>query len=71
MVHQVSGKISEKNLKIIFCENNSANLKEMTRIRIRIHFFQSGSRIRIRIKFNWILSTEYVSCKTPVNVELQ
>ena len=35
----------------------------MTRIRIqiRIHFFQCGSRIRIRsrIKIKWILSTEY------------
>ena len=30
---------------------------EITWIRIRINFFQCGSRIRIRIKINWILST--------------
>ena len=30
----------------------------MTLIRIWIHFFQCGSRIRIRIKIKWILSTE-------------
>ena len=29
----------------------------ITCIWIRIHFFQCGSRIRIRIKINWILST--------------
>ena len=30
---------------------------EIIWIRIRINFFQCGSRIRIRIKINWILST--------------
>ena len=53
MVHQVLEKNKTKNMKII---ENSVNLRKMTWI--RIHFFQCGSRIRIRIKIKWILSTE-------------
>ena len=37
--------------------NCSVNHKEMTWI--RIHFFQCRSRIRIRIKIKWILSTAH------------
>ena len=49
-------KNKTKYLKIIFLLTKSVNLKEMT----WIHFFQCGSRIRIRIKIEWILSTEFL-----------
>ena len=53
MVHQ-----EEKLFEISFLLKKSLNLKEifMTWICIRV-FFQGGSRIRIRIKIKWILST--------------
>ena len=50
---KICEKNKTKNLKIYFFLKNSVNLKEMTWI--RIHFFQCGSRIRIKIK--WILCT--------------
>ena len=44
--------------KFCFVKKNSVNFKAITWIWIRIHFFfQCGSRIRIRIRINWILST--------------
>ena len=50
-----STKISEKKLN--FCFLLKKSVKEITWI--RIHFFQCGSRIRIRnrIKIKWILSS--------------
>ena len=49
---------------------NSVNLKEITWI--RIHFFQCGSRIwiRIRIKIKWILSTAARPFSSELNVNL-
>ena len=49
-------KNKTQNLKFIFCKKKSVNLEEMTCI--RIHFFQCGSRIqiRIRIEIKWIVS---------------
>ena len=50
-------KISEKKIENSALLKNSVNFMEITWIRIGIHVFQCGSRFRIRIKIEWILST--------------
>ena len=62
----LSIKTSEKktkkfHLKIFLLLKNSENLIEICMTWIRIHFFNCGFRIRIRIKIKWIPSTAYIN----------